>query len=144
MSRRLALLAVAFVSLSTGSISAHDGDGKGNNPAPPGIGGNGPFPSWGIDLLAHRPLNTIGGTTNIIGSDIWGWTDPLTNREYAIFGLTNQTSFIDVTVPTNPVYLGNLPTHTGTSFWREMKTYQNHLYVVSDQNGAHGMQVFDL
>ena len=39
---------------------------------------------------------------------------------------------------------GNLPTHTGTSIWREMKAYGYHAYIISDQNGNHGMQIFDM
>ena len=53
---------------------------------------------------SQMPLNTIGGS-GVDGADIWGWTDPQTSREYAIFGLENGTSFIDVTDPTDPVYL---------------------------------------
>ena len=30
------------------------------------------------------------------------------------------------------------------SFWREIKVYKNHAFIVSDGAGAHGMQIFDL
>ena len=46
--------------------------------------------------------------------------------------------------PTNSIYLGNLPTHTGSSSWRDIKVYADHSFIVSDSNGNHGMQVFDL
>lgn len=102
------------------------------------------WPSLNADLLAHLPLNEIGGGSGVEGNDCWGWTDPLDNKEYALFGLTNKTSFVDITDPTDPKYLGYLPTQTSNAIWRDMKVYNNHMFVVSDGNGNHGMQVFDL
>lgn len=101
----------------------------------------GGFPCSNVDLLEHMPLATIGGGN---GNDIWGWTDPLTGNEYALMGRTNGTAFVDITDPENAIYLGNLPTHTGNSSWRDIKVYADHAFIVSDNNGAHGMQVFDL
>src|SRR5690606_20218176 len=77
------------------------------------------------------------------GNDIWGWTDPETEKEYALMGLNNGTAFVDVSDPVNPVYLGKLPTHTQSSLWRDIKVYADHAFVVSEASG-HGMQVFDL
>ena len=99
------------------------------------------FPCENVDLLAHLNLFEIGGGS---GNDLWGWVDPVDGTEYAIVGRSNGTAFIDVSDPKNPVYIGNLPTHTGSSTWRDIKVYQDHAFVVSDSNGAHGMQVFDL
>jgi choice-of-anchor B domain-containing protein len=59
-------------------------------------------------------------------------------------GLTDGTAFVDVTDPENPVFLGKLPTATGSSAWRDIKVYQDHAYIVADNASAHGMQVFDL
>ena len=42
------------------------------------------------------------------GNDCWGWTDLTTGREYAIMGVDNGTVFIDITDPTNPLYLGKV------------------------------------
>ncbi|MCB8942744.1 MAG: choice-of-anchor B family protein [Ardenticatenaceae bacterium] len=111
-------------------------------PITPCVGGMaGTYPCNNIDLLAFMPLATIGGGS---GNDSWGWTDPLDGKEYAIMGRTNGTAFIDISDPLNPVYLGNLPTHTGSSSWRDIKTYADHAFIVSDLNGSHGMQIFDL
>ncbi|MBT8261966.1 MAG: choice-of-anchor B family protein [Bacteroidia bacterium] len=77
------------------------------------------------------------------GNDSWGWTDPQDGKEYALVGLTNGTAFIDISDPTDPQYLGKLPTHTDPSIWRDIKVYSNHAFVVSEANN-HGMQVFDL
>ena len=98
------------------------------------------FPCSNIDLLSFMPLADIGGGN---GNDIWGWTDPQGGKEYAIMGRTSGTSFIDISDPENPVYLGNLPPHTSNSTWRDIKVYNNHAFIVSEATN-HGMQVFDL
>lgn len=100
----------------------------------------GGFPCQGVDLLAHFPLNEIGGGT---GSGSWGWTDPVTGDEYALIGRTTGTSFVRLD-GADSLYLGNLPSHFGSSSWREIKTYQTYAYIVADNIGPHGMQVFDL
>jgi choice-of-anchor B domain-containing protein len=99
------------------------------------------FPCHDVDLLANVPFSDMGGGG---GNDIWGWVDPVTGAEIAIVGRTNGTSFVDLSDPIAPVYLGNLPTRTGDSIWRGVKVYADHVFVVSDYNGSHGMQVFDL
>jgi choice-of-anchor B domain-containing protein len=99
------------------------------------------YPCDNVDLLSFLPLAQIGGGN---GNDIWGWTDPLTNKEYALMGRSSGTSFVDITDPYNPVYLGNLPAHNGVnSSWRDIKVFDNHAFIVSEASG-HGMQVFDL
>jgi choice-of-anchor B domain-containing protein len=102
------------------------------------------FPCDGIDLLAYVPLADLGGASR--ANDIWGWTDPETNREYALVGLEDGTAFVDVTDPVAPVYVGTLPLTQNAvpSIWRDVKVYQDHAYVVADNAGGHGMQVFDL
>jgi choice-of-anchor B domain-containing protein len=107
-------------------------------------GSAGGYPCNNVDLMSFLPLAQMGGSSTILASSLWGWTDPQTGREYALVGLRNKTSFVDITDPTNPIYLGNLPTHTGTSSWRELKTYGNYAMIVSDNNGNHGIQIFDL
>jgi choice-of-anchor B domain-containing protein len=101
----------------------------------------GPYPCENVDLDAFLPLSTIGGGS---GNDVWGWTDPQTGKEYALMGLSGGVSFIDVSDPVDPVYLGKLPTHTVSSIWRDVEVYANHAYVVADSAGDHGLQVFDL
>lgn len=99
-----------------------------------------------IDLLSFLPISSLGGDRGVKLNDIWGWTDPTTGKEYALVGRVDGTSFVDVTDPQNPVYLGNLPKTEGSrgSAWRDMKVYKNHAFIVSDNAGEHGMQVFDL
>lgn len=98
------------------------------------------FPCRNVDLMSLLPLASIGGGT---ANDIWGWTDPQTSKEYALVGRSTGVSFVEVTDPAHPVYLGNLPTHTVESLWRGLKVFRNHLFVVSEAAG-HGLQVFDL
>ncbi|WP_420449880.1 choice-of-anchor B family protein [Candidatus Palauibacter sp.] len=99
-----------------------------------------------VDLVSFLPASEVGGARGIMVSDIWGWVDPQTGREYAILGRFDGTSFIDVTDAGNPVYLGNLPLTQGATpnLWRDMKVYADHTFIVADNAGEHGMQVFDL
>jgi len=99
------------------------------------------FPCDHVDLLGHLDLPTIGGGQ---GSDSWGWKDPNSNRYFALVGRSNGTSFVEVTDPANPVYIGQLPSHVSSSSWRDIKTYGHHAFIVADEIGNHGMQVFDL
>ena len=99
-----------------------------------------------MDLLSFVPLDEMGADRGVVINDIWGWTDPETGHEYALVGRTEGTSFVDVTDPVNPVYVGNLPMTEGArgNVWRDVKVYENHAYIVADNAGEHGMQVFDL
>ncbi|MEM7131274.1 MAG: choice-of-anchor B family protein, partial [Chloroflexota bacterium] len=100
------------------------------------------YPCSHIDLLSFLPLNSLGGS---LGSDIWGWTDSASEKEYVLMGLRDGTAFVDISDPVNPVYLGSLPAQNGrSSAWRDIKVYNNHAFIVADGSPGHGMQVFDL
>ena len=103
-------------------------------------GAAGPYPCNEIDLMAFLPHADIGGGS---GNDIWGWTDPLTGREYALVGRSSGTAFVDISTPSRPIYLGDLPTKTDHSAWRGIKVFSDHAFIVSEALD-HGMQVFDL
>jgi len=98
------------------------------------------YPCNGYDLMAHISLDVFSADE---ANDIWGWTNADTGKEYAIMGLDNGTVFIDISDAGNPIYLGKLPTATGSSSWRDVKIYEDYAYVVSEANN-HGVQVFDL
>ena len=102
------------------------------------------YPCNNYDLLGQISTFILSGNSQADGSDIWGWTDPVNQKEYAIFALTNSTAFVDITNPYQPLFLGRLMTNSGTSYWRDVKIYNNHAFIVADNVGAHGMQVFDL
>ncbi len=106
----------------------------------------GEFECGSTGLMSFLPISAIGGKRGTNLNDNWGWTDPVSKREIAILGRTDGTSFVDVSDPSNPRYLGNLPKTKGSpsSAWRDMKVYKDHVFIVSDNAGEHGMQVFDL
>jgi len=111
----------------------------GSTPCTGGMAGE--YPCKDVDLQAFVPLLALG--TAKAANDIWGWTDPETGREYAVVGLFDGTSFVDVTVPTSPTVVGFMKTQTEGSVWRDMKVHSSHAFVVSEASD-HGMQVFDL
>lgn len=94
-----------------------------------------------VDLLGHLDLGQIGGGQ---GSDSWGWKHEVSGRYFALVGRSDGTSFVEITDPTNPVYLGNLPSSGGiATAWRDVKAYRDHAFIVADDQ-PHGMQVFNL
>ncbi len=101
-----------------------------------------------IDLLAFLPVHQVGGGAggSVKINDIWGWNDEETGREFVLLGRVDGTSFIEITDPSNPVYLGNLAMTEGSNAatWRDIKVYANHAFVVADGAGEHGVQIFDL
>ena len=66
----------------------------------------GEFPCQDVDLLAFLPNESLGGGPDERVSDIWGWTDPQTGREYALVGRNAGAAFVDITNPSAPLYLG--------------------------------------
>ena len=76
---------------------------------------------------------------NSDASDIWGYVDGGGN-EYAIVGLNNGTSIVDVTNPANPVEVFFEPGMN--SIWRDIKTWNNHAYVTTEE--PQGLLIIDL
>ena len=105
------------------------------------------YPCSGYDLMSYLSLQDLTpegiNNGNLAGNDSWGWTDPNTNKEYALVGLSSHAAFVDISNPSLPVLIGVLPTATVNSSWRDIKVYQNHAFIVSEASG-HGMQVFNL
>ena len=48
-----------------------------------------------------------------------------------------------MTNPTKPIYLGKIPSASGSSMWRDIKVFKNYAFIVSEASG-HGLQIFDL
>ena len=98
------------------------------------------------DLVSFLPVGDMGVPRGVNVNDLWGWLDLDTGREYAIVGRRDGTSFVDVTDPLHPRYLGQLWRTEGSPLasWRDMKVYKNHAYIVADGSGLHGIQIFDL
>jgi len=130
---------------SDNNTSTIDGTDDGNNTASFSIvtctdGQADDFACLGYDLHAFLPLSFFDSS---FGNDVWGWTDPETEKEYVLLGLSEGTAFVDITDPLRPVLLGKLPTATDDSVWRDIKVFQNHAFIVSEA-ASHGVQVFDL
>ncbi|MGH7445765.1 MAG: choice-of-anchor B family protein, partial [Longimicrobiales bacterium] len=104
------------------------------------------FSCQGVDLLAFMNVSDMGGGRGVEVNDVWGWTDSQTGKEYALVGRTDGTSFVDISNPSNPVLVGDLPRTEGSppAVWRDIKVYKDHAYIVADASGDHGVQVFDL
>ncbi len=107
---------------------------------------NGLFPCDGVDMLSMVSTDDLAHDRGANLNDVWGWTDPDTDKEYVLAGRTDGTSFIDISDPANPVVIGQVMRTAGSpgAWWRDIKTYQNYAYIVADGSGDHGMQVFDL
>lgn len=133
LSLPLLLLAFFLLTQGWGSISF------GQTPCEEGFAGG--FPCHNVDLYALVPISDLGGA-NIL-NDIWGWADPESGREFAIVCKSNGTAFVEVTDPSNPIFIGELPTHTINSLWRDAKVYDGFAFIVAESSN-HGMQVFDL
>ena len=100
----------------------------------------GAYPCLNTDLASRVTPAAMGGSA---ANDIWGWRDPVTGTEYAIVGLKEGTAFVDLSDPYHPVVTGTLPSSTGNDVRRDVRTWGDHAYVVSQASG-HGLQIFDL
>jgi choice-of-anchor B domain-containing protein len=58
-------------------------------------------------------------------SDITGFYQD--GREFAVIGLQNAASFVDITDPASPTELGRIP--GGNSIWRDLKYWNRHVYI---------------
>ena len=99
-----------------------------------------------VDLMSFMPISAVGGGRGVRLNDVWGWTDPETGVEYTLLGRVDGASFVDISDPYNPKYIGDLPLTEGaqSSTWRDIKVYKDHAFIVADGAGDHGMQIFDL
>lgn len=72
-------------------------------------------------------------------SALWGYTDPQ-GREFALVGLCNGFSVVDITTPSAPVERYFIP-GPGT-MWREIKTWGHYAYCVTE--AGTGLTIIDL
>ena len=76
---------------------------------------------------------------NSQGNDIWGWVSP-DGSEYALVGLTDGFSVVNVTDPLNPTeefFIADL-----NSIWRDVKTWGHFAYVTTEEDA--GLLIVDL
>ncbi|MCP4248509.1 MAG: choice-of-anchor B family protein [bacterium] len=94
------------------------------------------FTSNNVSQHAWLDLGALSASS---GNDCWGYTAP-SGREYALMGLNNKLSVVEITTPTSPVIVGTV-SHSNSS-WADIKVYQDHCYVVNESGG--GLDVVDL
>ena len=72
-------------------------------------------------------------------NDCWGYVAP-DGREYALLGVQNGTSIVDITDAANAEEVAFFS--SASSIWKDLKTYQHYAYAVNESSG--GLQIFDL
>lgn len=91
-------------------------------------------------------VQKVGQLSYNIGlNDIWGWTDTATGKEYALVGVIDGLSVVDLSDSTNPKEV--FYEQGASSIWRDIKTYKHYAYVVHDSyyNGSSdGIMIVDL
>ena len=103
------------------------------------------YPSLNISLLSHiDPEKDNTGGDGRKYSGCWGWVQPITHTEYAIVGTSSQTYFINLANPANPIIKDSVKGKHAGCTWREIKTYQNYCYIVSDDASPNSFQIVDL
>ncbi|MBK8549637.1 MAG: choice-of-anchor B family protein [Ignavibacteria bacterium] len=94
-----------------------------------------------MSLLGTKNEYTSGGTpAGWYYASCWGYVAG--GREYAIIGHYGGTTVYDVTDPSAITNEGTIPGPGSFYNYREMKTYSNYLYIVSE--GGSGVQIADL
>ncbi|MEO8147755.1 MAG: choice-of-anchor B family protein [Bacteroidia bacterium] len=103
------------------------------------------FTSQNISLLSTFDDLTVAPEPyyGIRYNGVWGWADG-NGKEYAIIGATNGVYIVEVTNPAAPVQRDFVPGCVVGCIWRELKTYNNYLYMVSDDGGPNCLQIADL
>jgi choice-of-anchor B domain-containing protein len=101
-----------------------------------------------FNIQSLAVISPFTGTVGIGEADrkysgCWGYTHPLTQQEYAILGSCIGTYFIDISNPATASVTAFVPGRISTS-WREIKTYQNYCYVISDDPSPNSFQIIDM
>jgi len=112
------------------------------SPVPCAEGLAGGFDCNSVDLVSFLPLSAMGAEPGERVSDIWGWTDPVTSREYVLAGRTAGMAVLDMTDPSAPVMVGLMAGNPSSA--RDIKVYRDHAFMTGDGAGDHGLLVFDL
>ena len=100
--------------------------------------------SLNMSLLGHWDDDSLPtaspGNLNLQYSGCWAMA--INGSEIAVLGGARHVLFFDITNPAQPELIGKF-LGTATTVWREMKSYKNRIYAVSD-NTTEGMMIFDL
>lgn len=91
-----------------------------------------------FDLKAHLDEYSLGPTANSY-SACWSYIHS-DGREYAVIGTNGGTAIYNVTDPASTYRVGFIAGRP--SLWREMKSYRNWIYVVTEGTGVgQGLQI---
>ncbi|HEY6437115.1 MAG TPA: hypothetical protein VIY47_11045, partial [Ignavibacteriaceae bacterium] len=103
------------------------------------------YSSQNISLLSNFDDVTVPAEPGygIRYNGIWGWADGA-GKEYACIGASNGVYIVEVTNPATPMQRDFIPGCVVNCIWRELKTYNNYLYMVSDDFGPNCLQIADL
>lgn len=107
------------------------------------------FECNGFAMQSRLPASQLHSSSPAL-NDVWGFVDLNNNKEYAIVGLRNGTTIVDVTDPIAPVVIDYVEGLSST--WRDLKVYQHwdgpnnrynaFAYVSTEAN--QGLQIIDL
>ena len=90
---------------------------------------------YNLSLLSRPIDNCMAGF-----NDVWG-LEHSNGTDYAIVGTKCGISIFDLSDPTSPILLADVP--GAPSVWRDMKNWGDKIFVVADQ-GQMGVQVIDM
>jgi len=93
------------------------------------------FSQLNTNLLSNLTYPSNRGDLN----DVWGYVDGNGN-EYAIVGLQDGVSIVNVSDPANPVEV--FYTSGANSIWRDIKVWQDVAYITNESSG--GMMIIDM
>ncbi|MGB0715061.1 MAG: choice-of-anchor B family protein [Phycisphaerae bacterium] len=102
---------------------------------------DGGFAASGVSLVNLVPLADFPGEQTR-GSDIWGYTSP-SGRQYALVCFRKGMAVVEVTDPFSPSIVEYIDGGGIDQPWRDVKTYGEYAYVVTDGEGV-GLQIVDL
>lgn len=127
--------AAFLLALSIG-LSACGGGGSDEAPAVAPA----PTADFGAELVSRVARTGVGGT--------WGYVAPDGSR-YAVMGTAAGVLVLDLRDPANPRVVDEVAGPTNTSspgiYWREMRVYGSHAYIVSEHTNLRGgIMILDL
>lgn len=134
MPTRHLLLRFAAVVFSFALVSCGGGGGGDESPPPPAL------PDFGASLVSRVPARGAAGN--------WGYVAPDGSR-YALMGTAAGVMVIDLRDPAAPRVVDEIPGPINTPspgiYWREMRVYGHHAYVVSEMTSPRGgIMIIDL
>lgn len=120
---------------AVGLAACGGGSGGGSSTAPPVQSGD-----FGGSVLSKVARTGVAGT--------WGYTAPDGSR-YALMGTAKGILVLDLRQPASPRVVDEIdgPTNTNVPgiYWREMRVYGSHAYIVSEHDNMRGgIMILDL